>query len=211
MMPRILPDDDISFLHEEENWCYGPTVDLLMFYGTTACPDSVRTALFSTPNVIGPFAEIRDIPARTAYRPSDAHVSWSAYLVACDSQGRIASFGGYSYVLARGGGVELMLCVYPSQVERVCGAYPWCYDRTWVTPPVIDFHRVLVRLARDIHERQPFRLATITDEANAWHRDDIEGIAIRKEVADRAGWNTLRTIDGMAVLAAVESGCPPAG
>ena len=204
---HALSGEDIAFLRDGENWGDGPSLDLLMFYGRDFCTDSARRALFAVPNLIGPFAEINDIPSKTGYRRAraDANVIWSAYLVVCDPQGRILPFGVYSILFTPCSLRELTLLVYPKHVARVCGRYPWSYDAGWVTPPVADFFRVLVQLARDIFKRYPFELATITDEANGWYRQDVEGIAIPRDVADAAGWNSVKRVDDMAVFSAAWS------
>jgi len=201
---HALSGADIAFLRNEENWRNGPVVDLFMSYGRDVCIDSARRALFTVPNLIGPFVEVNDIPSKTGYRRAREHIAWSAYLVVCDPQARILPFGVCSFFI-RCSRNDLSLCVSPNHVERVCGRYPWFYEPGWVTPPVVDFFRVLVQLARDVFKGCQFELATITDEANEWYRQDVRGIAIPSDVADAAGWNSLKRVDQMALLPAALS------
>jgi len=194
---------DIAFLHDRKNWDDGgPNLHLTMYDGPYLDPDSARSLICAIPHLIGPFAEPEDIPDRPGRfqaRMACPSFPWWGHVVVCDPQGRVPPFGAYSY-LSTSRVTELVITVRPPQVERACGFNTADYEPGWVTPPVVDFYRVLVELIRDIHKLYPFRFGRIFVEGDWWYDRTVEGITVDREVADAAGWKALYPHDRVAVL-----------
>jgi hypothetical protein len=173
----------------------------MMIYPATQSPKAACEALFSVPNLLGPFSEPTRIPERCGRLRGEECIAWSAYAVVCDFEGRLAPFGmkcAYFLHEPEDAEADLSAWAYPPHIKRVCAIDPGDFDQRWPTPGIIGLHRVLVDMARQVYRRCPFDRAAIGSEDRCPGFD--EGIVVYREVADGAGWRVQRYGKYHAVL-----------
>ena len=176
-----------EFLRVEENWWYGPSLEVYLDFRD---PDvfplaDTKLAEFADRLALdGPYAAIdhvgvTDKRLRRLERGPRAFGVW-----ALDESTRV----GVKLLSGPGACADLLLSVPPRHVKRAGFIYPWSVAGWRVTDDVVALHRRIVERLQRLHEFVPLRAALIQDEGWVFPFDSSEnGIVMARDVAAHFG------------------------
>ncbi len=197
MRQNVVTPSDSEFFGTEENWGYGPVLEIFSRFCGNPSARSILEMLVRTGALRGPYANTRDLVAeRTDPNGIRENVVSVGVLVL-----EVGALGIKIFLERFPERTELRLWIPPRHVELVCPGYPWNRNVAWIDTTVLSLFGSVIGFIRKIHGLLPLKRAIVEDEAYMVNpADDVDGIVISEDFANPPAHFGARKHDGFAVV-----------
>lgn len=193
--------DEKNFFANEDNWAYGPVLEIICRFRQRFSDEEVARVIFADEAVSGPYERIQQLIEGKI----DSVRGWKGVTKSCLLLLKSGVVGANVLFKRADASDILLFWIPPRHVERLSPGYPWRTFGQWIDRSVLTLHESIIDFIRRIHRSLPLKNAIIEDETWLMDRgEDFQGILVHGDFAKPPGYLGAKMYGEFAIVDLVE-------